>query len=131
MDKNIGKYIAERLKILRENQQFLADAVGVSVNAVSKWTKSGNISRKNVPAVAKALGVSVDTLLSAGGNEDGQLPPEYFQPSDIPGTALIYVNATELALITNYKEATDDGKKMIELAASSVPKRKKLLRAAN
>lgn len=64
MSENIGKLIAGRLKAMGKGQAWLAESVGVSVNAVSKWTKSGKISRENVPRVAELLELTVAELVS-------------------------------------------------------------------
>ena len=64
MSENIGKLIAGRLKAMGKGQAWLAESVGVSVNAVSKWTKSGKISRENVPRVAELLELTVSELVS-------------------------------------------------------------------
>ena len=52
---------------MKKGQAWLAEKTGVSINAVSKWTKTGKIARKNVPVIALALGISVDELLNGKG----------------------------------------------------------------
>lgn len=64
MSEKIGKLIAARLKELGKGQAWLAENACVSVNAVSKWTKTGKISRGNVARVAELLGLSADELMS-------------------------------------------------------------------
>lgn len=59
----LGKTIKARLKALGETQAWLAERVGVSENAVSKWVKSGKISRENIKPTADALQISVAQLL--------------------------------------------------------------------
>jgi plasmid maintenance system antidote protein VapI len=59
----IGRLIKSRLAELRQTQDWLAEKVGVSNNAVTKWVKSGKISRDNAIKVARALQISVDVLL--------------------------------------------------------------------
>jgi transcriptional regulator with XRE-family HTH domain len=59
----LGKTIKARLKALGETQAWLAEEVGVSENAVSKWIKSGEISRENIKPAADALQISVAQLL--------------------------------------------------------------------
>lgn len=44
----------------------LANALGVSVQAVGKWLRTGKISRENLFAAAQHLGVSVDDLVREG-----------------------------------------------------------------
>jgi transcriptional regulator with XRE-family HTH domain len=59
----LGKTIKARLKALGHTQAWLAEQVGVSENAVSKWIKNGEISRENSIECAAALGISVAQLL--------------------------------------------------------------------
>jgi transcriptional regulator with XRE-family HTH domain len=59
----IGKTIKTRLKALGHTQAWLAEQVGVSENAVSKWIKTGEISRDNIKPAADALKISVAHLL--------------------------------------------------------------------
>lgn len=66
MNEQVGKTIGDRLKTLEKNQAWLAEQVGVSINAVSKWTRTGKVSRQNLPAIAKALGISMEELLFGG-----------------------------------------------------------------
>lgn len=56
-----------RAKLHMTEQQF-GDAVGVSRGAVQQWEKEGGTAptRKNQPAVAKILGMSVAELMSDG-----------------------------------------------------------------
>jgi len=63
MENDIGKFIKSRLKELKKTQGWLAEKVDVSNVAVTKWIKSGQISRENVMAVANALHVPADMLL--------------------------------------------------------------------
>ena len=57
-----GRCVA-RLKAIGKTQAWLAEQVGVSTNAVSKWIKTGEISRENLKASADALEISVAQLL--------------------------------------------------------------------
>lgn len=59
----LGKTIKARLKSLGRTQAWLAEQVGVSTNAVSKWIKTGEISRANIEPVTEALEISVAQLL--------------------------------------------------------------------
>jgi DNA-binding transcriptional regulator YdaS (Cro superfamily) len=60
----IGKVILRRLKEMTSTQSWLAETVGVSVNAVSKWIWVGEISALNAKAVADALEITLDELLA-------------------------------------------------------------------
>jgi transcriptional regulator with XRE-family HTH domain len=59
----LGKTIKSRLKALGRTQAWLAEQIGVSDNAVSKWVKTGEISRENSIECAAALGIGVAQLL--------------------------------------------------------------------
>lgn len=59
----IGRTIKARLKALGKTQAWLAEQVGVSENAVSKWIKTGEISRANIQPTADALQISSAQLL--------------------------------------------------------------------
>lgn len=60
----LGKVITSRLETLDHTQAWLAERVGVSENAVSKWIITGKISRANSIKVAAALHISLSELLS-------------------------------------------------------------------
>lgn len=63
MENSIGKYIKTRLKELKKTQGWLAEKVGVSNVAVTKWIKYGTVSRENAVSAAEALQCSIDKLL--------------------------------------------------------------------
>jgi transcriptional regulator with XRE-family HTH domain len=90
--------IKARLRDLGKTQGWLAEIAGVSVNAVSKWTKNGPIARENVVAVADALGITADQLLK------GTQPPAD-QRSD-----LVKLSAIEQRILALYNGADDRGK---------------------
>lgn len=80
MSELTGKLIANRLADLKKGQAWLAEKTGVSINAVSKWTKTGKIARKNVPAIASALGISSDELLNGKGHAVSNVTNIYKRP---------------------------------------------------
>lgn len=96
MNEKIGKTIAGRLKDLGKGQAWLAERAGVSVNAVSKWTKTGKIARENVPVVAEALGLSAGDLISGGG--------EVISPRKTTDSKLERLDPKEQALLAMYRE---------------------------
>lgn len=69
----LGQVIKSKLTDLAKTQAWLAEVTGVSNNAVSKWIKTGKISRENAVLASKALGCSIDDLLMAGGGGSEQL----------------------------------------------------------
>lgn len=113
MSKNIGKIIKERLKSLGKTQNWLAEASGVSNTAVSKWIASGRISRESATIVAKLLEVSLDTLLLNADTLDANAQNTL---------SLVYVDTTELKLLTAYRESTELGKALITAAAEGSPR---------
>ncbi|MDE2441083.1 MAG: helix-turn-helix domain-containing protein [Betaproteobacteria bacterium] len=56
-----------------KTQAWLAEQVGVSDNAVSKWIRTGQISRENIPKVARLTGLYPDELLPD--NDTGRTEP--------------------------------------------------------
>ena len=76
--EKIGAFVAARRKALDMTQQQLADALGVTNKAVSKWERGlGLPGITALPQLAAALQVSVDELL-AGGEKQPQaskVPP--------------------------------------------------------
>lgn len=71
---SIHRVIREGRKRLQMTEQQFADAVGVTRTAVNQWEKEGGTAptRKNQPAVAKLLGITVAEL--TGGNPYLQEP---------------------------------------------------------
>lgn len=66
----LGKIIIRELKRLGQPQSWLAENVGVSENAVSKWIATGKIARSNAMKVSPLIGVSLDQLLNPSASED-------------------------------------------------------------
>lgn len=64
-DDHIGTRIAEALaENPGKNQEGLAAHCGVTAQAVSKWVRTGNLSRKNLALAATYLNVNVEWLLT-------------------------------------------------------------------
>ena len=81
MDRTLGKRIAALRKEKELKQDALAEALGVSPQAVSKWENDQTCPDISLlPKLAELLGVSVDELLSGKKQELSQpvqiLPPE-------------------------------------------------------
>lgn len=68
---HIGNKIKAAIEAKGITQTALAEIVGVSNNAVTKWIRTGKVSKKNIPKVAHALGMSSTDFLDA--QEDGDL----------------------------------------------------------
>ena len=59
----VNARLKEALKASGMSNADLANAIGVTVQAVSKWLNKGGISQQRLPAVARVLGVSLEWLL--------------------------------------------------------------------
>lgn len=62
MDKKLGEVIKARLRAMGKSQEWLAEEVGVSNAAVSKWMGSGKISKLNAQKVAHTLSLTLNEL---------------------------------------------------------------------
>lgn len=60
----VGDQIREALERLGKTQTWLAESMGVSDAAVSKWLRTGEISRDRLVDLARMLKISVDQLLT-------------------------------------------------------------------
>lgn len=87
------------------NQAWLAEKVGVSIAAVSKWTTDGKVARDNVPRVAAALGLTTDQLLGTGA------------PAGVEATWSELVNADEKEMLELYRLCSEEGRLMLKGAA--------------
>ena len=87
--EKIGAFVAARRKAMEMTQQQLAQVLGVTNKAVSKWERGlGLPDITALPDLAAALGVSVDELL-AGEAAAGQPPvPEKAQAPQAPAPGL-------------------------------------------
>lgn len=113
MTSKLGKIIKARLADLGETQEWLAEQAGVSKNAVSKWIKTGQISRENAINAARCLRVTSDQLLLGEPLVDVSSPAE---------TTIERLDADEKRVLDLYRAATKDGKMMILGAATVAPK---------
>jgi plasmid maintenance system antidote protein VapI len=109
----LGKIIKARLRELGETQEWLAEQVSVSKNAVSKWVREGKISRENAIKVSQVLNLSADRLLLGESTIDATAALE---------TTLERLDADEKRLLDLYRRATKDGKLMVYGAAMVAPK---------
>lgn len=80
MEKTIGTRIGERRRAKGMKQEELAEKLGVSAQAVSKW--ENDVSCPDItllPKLAKLLNVSVDELLCG---EAPEKPAQYLPPEE-------------------------------------------------
>ena len=109
-----------RLKDLGKTQGWLAENIktadkpsGLSINAISKWTKTGKIAREHVQQVADLLEITADQLL-AGSPLIEQVP--------IGETTIERLAADEKHLLDLYRGSTQDGKSGVIGMATLAPK---------
>lgn len=65
----IGLKIKEALKAKKMTQMSLAEAVGVSNNAVTKWIKSGKVAKENIPKISSILGMPITDFFAESDDE--------------------------------------------------------------
>ena len=71
MEKTLGKKLCELRKSAELTQEAVAEALGVSPQAVSKWENgTSDPSTSNLLALAKLYGVSAEELLKSTSNQD-------------------------------------------------------------
>lgn len=80
MSEKVAKEVREGLRALGKGQAWLAEETNVSINAVSKWCKTGQISRDNIPKVAAALKRPVENFFDYAEH----IKPVASQGLDIP-----------------------------------------------
>lgn len=113
MNAHTGKIIKDRLRELGKTQGWLAEAIGVSDNAASKWIRGGSISREKLQAVAKLLGLTVDQLLGGGGEI---APAERGEQ-----TWLERLTADEKEMLELYRTRSREGQLMAKGAIKAAP----------
>lgn len=60
---SLGKFIADRRKMMRLTQEELAERIHVSKSAIAKWETDGGIpDRDNLHMLSSIINVSVDDL---------------------------------------------------------------------
>ena len=87
------------------SQAWLAEKVGVSIAAVSKWATDGKVARDNVPRVAAAFGLTTDQLLATS------------VPAGAEATWHEWVNADEKEMLELYRRCSQEGRLMLKGAA--------------
>lgn len=68
-NNTIGKSISELRKVKGITQDRLAEIVGVTAQAVSKWESGGNPDVELLPVIADYFGVSIDRLFNRSVND--------------------------------------------------------------
>jgi transcriptional regulator with XRE-family HTH domain len=112
MTRYVARTIKDRMKAIGMTQACLAEKVGVSIAAVSKWTTDGKVARDNVPRVAAALGLTTDQLLGTSAVADAE------------DTWSERLNADEKEMLELYRLCSEEDRLMLKGAAregSKVP----------
>jgi transcriptional regulator with XRE-family HTH domain len=112
MTRYVARTIKDRMRAIGMSQAWLAEKVGVSIAAVSKWTTDGKVARDNVPRVAAALGLTTDQLLGTGASVGAET------------TWAERVSADEKEMLELYRLCSREGQRMLKGAAregSKVP----------
>ena len=74
MQLDLGKRIRELRQRNRITQETLAEALGVTSQAVSRWEASGSYpDMEIVPAIANYFGVSIDELFGYDNNRESKI----------------------------------------------------------
>ncbi len=77
MKKSLGEKISEYRKNLGMTQENLAEKLGVSAQAVSKWENNVSCPDINMlPALANIFGITVDELLQEENKQDAYIVPK-------------------------------------------------------
>ena len=94
MDNELGKRIAQYRKARGLTQEAMAQALGVSPQAVSKWEVGASCPDiLLLPQLSNLLGVSVDTLLSGEAVPAVQVQPQATRKK--PEDMVLHLIATE------------------------------------
>ena len=81
MNETIGNRIAKFRKAKNLTQEELANQVGVSSQAVSKWENDASCPDISLlPTLCKALGITTDELLTGKNEEVKMMPAEQRKP---------------------------------------------------
>lgn len=87
--EKIGAFVAARRKAMEMTQQQLAQVLGVTNKAVSKWERGlGLPDITALPELAAALGVSVDELLAGEAAAEQPQAPENLRAAQVPVSGL-------------------------------------------
>ena len=83
MNETIGNRIAKFRKEKNMTQEDLANRLGVSSQAVSKWENDASCPDISLlPQLCEILGITADELLTGKNNEVRMVPPEQRKPFD-------------------------------------------------
>lgn len=126
---DIGNRLDEAMKKAGyRTQNALADVSGVPQPTIARILKGGGKrgpESETIKKLASACGVTFSWLNGETYEVPSFKPPAIRQEEPhytTPAVSLIYASPEEIQLLTNFREATDQGRKMITLAAATSPK---------
>ena len=100
MAKTIGDTIKELRKQRKTTQESLAEQIGVTPQAISRWERNvGYPDVSQIVPLAKAFGVSTDEILGASLRSDEEQINEYV---DLAAKAQSIEKAIEIIQCNNY-----------------------------
>jgi hypothetical protein len=115
--RHAGTIISEALIREGKTQTWLAHKCDVSNNAVTKWVRTGQISKNNALRVAEVLNLKVEELLSPDSDRSNMArmvaDSLNVDISELP-TILIHVTPKELRLLNRYRQSTAQSRVAIE-----------------
>lgn len=86
--KHLGELIKEKVGKEKGNQKRLADACGVTTQAITGWIKTGKVAKKHYSTLSKQLGIPLSTLHSIDAENTQKTPPD--RPNLPPTGTLSY-----------------------------------------
>lgn len=104
MEEHAGHRLRRAMTAAKVSNSQLAEAAGVSVQAVGKWLRKGTIARERLAAITAALGVSADALVGNETTATLQEPRSFYpiadwaEPSDLHPDRFRLVPRLEVAL---------------------------------
>ena len=126
MSSHIGKKIS-RLREMRDiKQETLADTLGISQQAVSKLEQSENIEDTTLDRVAKALGMTADTIRNFDEEKTIMNIQNNYEGSHLSNSANTMYNCTFNPL-DKLMEALEENKRLYEALLKEKEERIKLL----
>lgn len=104
MGNQIGKNIVWGLRAIGQNQEWLAQQLGVSDKVVARWISNGQIGVDHATKIAALLKIPLKELL---GIEDASLPVQVNHCSNLQ-RHVVCVDDDELDVILRLRRAPDD-----------------------
>lgn len=123
MENQFGPRLEEALKIAKKDRQELADAIGISVQALSQLIigKSKSATAENTAKAAKFLGVDFFWLATGQGKPVGPQTAAIQVSQETEPYSVISTTDEIIELIALYQQASERGRaNILDLARSAV-----------